>query len=164
MIELNVYSMLYSLLSRHRVVLLKESEGERYLPIWIGMFESEAIAMRLQGTAVPRPLTHDLLANVVTEMGGVIQYVVINDLNDSTFYARLAIEHGGELQLVDSRPSDAIALAVRTSVPIYVEESVMDKAGIVTSPEIRTSSATKPDQLDVFRDFLDTLDLKDLGD
>jgi hypothetical protein len=156
--------MLYSLLSRHRVVLLKESEGERYLPIWIGMFESEAIAMRLQGTAVPRPLTHDLLANVVTEMGGVIQYVVINDLNDSTFYARLAIEHGGELQLVDSRPSDAIALAVRTSVPIYVEESVMDKAGIVTSPEIRTSSATKPDQLDVFRDFLDTLDLKDLGD
>jgi uncharacterized protein len=163
-IELNVYSMLYSLLSRHRVVLLKESEGERYLPIWIGMFESEAIAMRLQGTAVPRPLTHDLLANVVTEMGGVIQYVVINDLNDSTFYARLAIEHGGELQLVDSRPSDAIALAVRTSVPIYVEESVMDKAGIVTSPEIRTSSATKPDQLDVFRDFLDTLDLKDLGD
>lgn len=164
MIELNVYSMLYSLLSRHRVVLLKESEGERYLPIWIGMFESEAIAMRLQGTAVPRPLTHDLLANVVTEMGGVIQYVVINDLNDSTFYARLAIEHGGELQLVDSRPSDAIALAVRTSVPIYVEESVMDKAGIVTSPEIRSSSATKPDQLDVFRDFLDTLDLKDLGD
>jgi len=163
-IELNVYSMLYSLLSRHRVVLLKESEGERYLPIWIGMFESEAIAMRLQGTAVPRPLTHDLLANVVTEMGGVIQYVVINDLNDSTFYARLAIEHGGELQLVDSRPSDAIALAVRTSVPIYVEESVMDKAGIVTSPEIRSSSATKPDQLDVFRDFLDTLDLKDLGD
>jgi len=163
-IELNVYSMLYSLLSRHRVVLLKESEGERYLPIWIGMFESEAIAMRLQGTAVPRPLTHDLLANVVTEMGGVIQYVVINDLNDSTFYARLAIEHGGELQLVDSRPSDAIALAVRTSVPIYVEESVMDKAGIVTSPEIRTNSATKPDQLDVFRDFLDTLDLKDLGD
>jgi hypothetical protein len=156
--------MLYSLLSRHRVVLLKESEGERYLPIWIGMFESEAIAMRLQGTAVPRPLTHDLLANVVTEMGGVIQYVVINDLNDSTFYARLAIEHGGELQLVDSRPSDAIALAVRTSVPIYVEESVMDKAGIVTSPEIRSSSATKPDQLDVFRDFLDTLDLKDLGD
>ena len=164
MIELNVYSMLYSLLSRHRVVLLKESEGERYLPIWIGMFESEAIAMRLQGTAVPRPLTHDLLANVVTEMGGVIQYVVINDLNDSTFYARLAIERGGELQLVDSRPSDAIALAVRTSVPIYVEESVMDKAGIVTSPEIRTISATKPDQLDVFRDFLDTLDLKDLGD
>lgn len=164
MIELNVYSMLYSLLSRHRVVLLKESEGERYLPIWIGMFESEAIAMRLQGTAVPRPLTHDLLVNVVTEMGGVIQYVVINDLNDSTFYARLAIERGGELQLVDSRPSDAIALAVRTSVPIYVEESVMDKAGIVTSPEIRTISPTKPDQLDVFRDFLDTLDLKDLGD
>jgi uncharacterized protein len=163
-IELSVYSVLYSLLSRHRVVLLKETQGERYLPIWIGQNESEAIAMRLQGATVPRPLTHDLLANVITELGGAIQYVVVNDLNDGTFYARLAIEHGGELQLVDSRPSDAIALAVRTSVPIYIEESVMEKASIVVSPEIRISTAATKDQLDVFRDFVDTLDIDDLGD
>jgi uncharacterized protein len=163
MIELSVYSVLYSLLSRHRIVLLKENEGERYLPIWIGMIESEAIAMRLQGSTVPRPLTHDLLANVITELGGTLQYVLVNDLNDSTFYARLAVEHAGDLQLIDARPSDAIALAVRTTVPIYAEERVMEQAGILPSPDIRSGQAPKPDQLDVFRDFLNTLDL-DLGE
>ena len=88
MIELNVYSVLYSLLARHRVVLLKETDGERYLPIWIGQYESEAIAMRLQGAAVPRPLTHDLLVNTINEMGGTIRHVVVNDLNNNTFFAR----------------------------------------------------------------------------
>lgn len=164
MIELSVYSVLYSLLSRYRVVLLKELQGERYLPIWIGQYESEAIAMRLQGTSVPRPLTHDLLLNVIVELEGMIQHILINDLNDSTFYARIAIEHGGELQFVDSRPSDAIALAVRASVPIYVEESVLEKAGIVPSPEIRLGATSEEDKLDVFRDFVDTLDLDDLGE
>lgn len=166
MIELNVYSVLYSLLSRHRVVLLKEARGEHFLPIWIGMSESEAIAIRLQGTVVPRPLTHDLLANVITELGGVVQYVVISDLIDNTFYAKIAIEHDGELRLVDSRTSDAIALAIRTSVPIYAEESVVERAGIVNSPEIRTNVVAEADEegLDVFRDFIDNLDLDDLGD
>lgn len=164
MIELSVYSVLYSLLSRHRVVLLKENEGERFLPIWVGMFESEAIAMRLQGAAVPRPLTHDLLANMVTELGGTLQYIVVNDLSESTFYARIAVERDGETQLVDSRPSDAIALALRAQIPIYAEDGVMEKAGIVSSPEVRTEVAGKEDELDVFRDFVDTLDLDDLGD
>ncbi len=164
MIELNVYSVLYSLLSRYRVVLLKEAEGERYLPIWIGSHEAEAIAMKLQGASVPRPLTHDLLVNVVEELGSRVKYVIVNDLSDSTFYARIAVEREESLQLVDSRPSDAIALAVRTAVPIYAEESVMEKAGIVSSPGIRGNAATIEDKLDVFRDFLDTLDLDDLGD
>lgn len=164
MIEVSVYAVLYSLLSRYRVVLLKELQGERYLPIWIGQYESEAIAMRLQGTSVPRPLTHDLLLNVIIELGGVIQHILINDLSDSTFYARIAIERDGELQLVDSRPSDAIALAVRASVPIYVEESVLEKAGIVPSPEIRLGVTPDEDKLDAFRDFLDSLDLDDLGE
>ena len=163
MIELTVHAVLYSLLSRHRVVLLKEKGEGRYLPIWIGAYESEAIAMRLQGASVPRPLTHDLLVNVIAEFGGVIEYVVVNDLSDNTFYARIAVQRDGEVQLVDSRPSDAIALAVRVSVPIYAEESVMDKAGIVASPEIRATAPAQEDQLDVFRDFVDTLDL-DLGD
>ena len=158
MIELNVYSVLYSLLSRYRVVLLKEAEGERYLPIWIGSHEAEAIAMKLQGASVPRPLTHDLLVNVVEELGSRVKYVIVNDLSDSTFYARIAVEREESLQLVDSRPSDAIALAVRTAVPIYAEESVMEKAGIVSSPGIRGNAATIEDKLDVFRDFLDTLD------
>jgi|YNPNPStandDraft_1061719.scaffolds.fasta_scaffold14770_1 bifunctional DNase/RNase len=163
-IEVSVYAVLYSLLSRYRVVLLKELQGERYLPIWIGQYESEAIAMRLQGTSVPRPLTHDLLLNVIIELGGMVQHILINDLSDSTFYARIAIERDGELQLIDSRPSDAIALAVRASVPIYVEESVLEKAGIVPSPEIRLGVTPDEDKLDVFRDFLDSLDLDDLGE
>lgn len=164
MIELSVYSVLYSLLSRHRVVLLKENDGERFLPIWVGMFESEAIAMRLQGAAVPRPLTHDLLANMVGELGGTLKYVVVNDLSESTFYARIAVERNGELRLVDSRPSDAIALALRAQIPIYAEDGVMAKAGIVSSPDVRAEASGKKDELDVFRDFVDTLDLDDLGD
>lgn len=163
MIELNVYSVLYSLLSRHRIVLLKESEGERYLPIWIGQPESEAIVMRLQETTVPRPMTHDLLCNVIKEMGGNIQYIIVNDLNDNTFFGRIAVEHENRLQLIDSRPSDAIALAVRSSVPIYAAESVMDRAAIVTSPEIRGEGGGN-DDLDAFRDFLDSLNLDDLGE
>jgi len=165
-IELNVYSVLYSLLSRHRVVLLKEARGEHYLPIWIGMSESEAIAIRLQGTVVPRPLTHDLLANVIAELGGVVQYVVVCALIDISFYAKIAIEHAGDLRLVDSRTSAAIALAIRTSVPIYAEESVVERAGIVSAPEIRTNVVAEADEegLDVFRDFIDNLDLDDLGD
>lgn len=164
MVELQVHSVLYSLLSRHRIVLLKEPHGERFLPIWIGSYESEAIAMRLQGSTVPRPLTHDLLVNMVAELGGRLRYIVVNDLSDSTFYARIAIDRDGELQLVDSRPSDAIAVAVRAAIPIYAEEPVMDKAAIVVSPEIRVNSAASNDKLDVFRDFLDTLDMDDSGD
>lgn len=164
MIELNVYSVLYSLLARHRVVLLKEVDGERFLPIWIGQYESEAIAMRLQGASVPRPLTHDLLANVVGEMGGTIRYVVVNDLNNNTFFARIAVERNGDVQLIDSRPSDAIAIAVRAEVPIYAEEMILEKAGIVSSPEVRISKPDETENLDVFRDFLDTLDLDDLGE
>lgn len=162
MIELAVYSVLYSLLSRYRIVLLKETQGERYLPIWVGMFESEAIAMKLQGASVPRPLTHDLLANSISELGGVLRYVVINELNGSTFYARVAINHDGDLLLVDARPSDAIAVAVRTAVPIYAEGSVMEKAGIVPSPDIRPTTPSEKDGLDVFREFVDGLNLDDL--
>jgi bifunctional DNase/RNase len=162
-IELSIHSVLYSWLSRHRIVLLQEAQGERFLPIWIGQFEAEAIALRLQGPTMPRPLTHDLLANMIEELAGVVRYVVVNDLNNNTFYAGIAVEHDGEVQLVDSRPSDAIALAVRAAVPIYAEESVLDKAGITKAPDIRGEAAASRDDLGVFRDFLDTLDLDDLG-
>lgn len=163
MIELNVYAVLYSLLSRHRVVLLKEALGERFLPVWIGQSESEAIAMRLQRASVPRPLTHDLLTSVITELGGTLQHVLINDLVNSIFYARLAVYQGGITRLIDSRPSDAIALAVRAEAPIYADESVMDRAGILPSPDIRHAPPSESDDLDVFRDFVDNLDLDGLG-
>jgi uncharacterized protein len=162
MIELSVYAVLYSLLSRYRVVLLKEIREERYLPIWIGMNESEAIAIKLQGAQVPRPMTHDLLNNVIGELEGTLQYIVVNDLTEHTFFARLAVERNGDLVLIDSRPSDAIALAVRASVPIYAEESVMDKAGIYPSPEIREAKLESEDEsLGVFRDLLDSIDSED---
>jgi len=159
---MSVYAVLYSWLSRDRIVLLKENQGERYLPIWIGQAEAEAIALRLQGTAVPRPMTHDLLLSMIEELSGTMRYVVVNDLNNNTFYAGIAVDHNSEVQLVDSRPSDAIALAVRADVPIYVEESVLDKAGIVSAPDLR-GPAARSDDLGVFRDFVDTLDLGDLG-
>ena len=159
MIELEVYSVLYSLLSRHRVVLLKEAHGDRFLPIWIGQHESEAIAMHLQGASVPRPLTHDLLASAISELGGRLDYVLVNDLTSGTFFAQLAITRGGSLTLIDSRPSDAIALAVRANAPIYAEPEVLVKAGILPSPDIRTQNDQAPDGLDVFRDYIDTLDL-----
>jgi hypothetical protein len=162
-IQLNVYAVLYSLLSRHRVVLLKETLGERYLPVWIGQNESEAIAMRLQEASVPRPLTHDLLASVIAQLGGALQHVLINDLSNSIFFARLAIHQGAETRLIDSRPSDAIALAVRAEAPIYADESVMDRAAILPSRDIRTATPNASDDLGVFRDFVDTLDLDELG-
>ena len=165
MIELNVHAILVSLLSRQRVVLLKERRGERCLPIWIGTYESEAIAMRLQETVVPRPLTHDLLVNVIADLGGAIQYVIVSELKNNTFYAKIAIAHDGKMQLIDSRSSDAIAVAVRASVPIFADESVMAQASIVSSPDLCAAAPSKEaDDLDVFRDFVDTLDLDDLGD
>ncbi len=160
---MSVHAVLYSLLSRHRIVLLKENDGNRYLPIWIGSNEAEAIAMRLQGGTVPRPLTHDLLANMISELGGEVQHIVVNDLRNNTFYAKIAIEQAKKPNLVDSRPSDAIALAVRIDVPIYAEEGVMEKAGIVPSPDIRKEiEGAAGEDLDVFRDFVDGLDLDDL--
>jgi hypothetical protein len=151
-------------LSRHRVVLLKESAGDRYLPVWIGQSESEAIAMPLQGVTAPRPLTHDLLSSIITELDGRLQHIIINDLSDGVFYARLAIQREGVTRLIDTRPSDAIALAVRCSVPMYIEEAVMDKAGIVPSPDMRSPGARSSDDLDVFRTFVNNLDLAKLGD
>jgi len=159
MIELEVYSVLYSLLSRHRVVLLKETNGKRYLPIWIGQHESEAIAMHLQGASVPRPLTHDLLTSIITQLGAHLDYVLVNDLVNGTFFARLALTHPSGLTLIDSRPSDAIALAVRLGAPIYAEPDVLIKAGIVPSPDIRPQHDGGIDGLDVFRDFVDALSL-----
>ena len=165
MIELTVYSVLVSLLTRHRVVLLKEKAGDRYLPVWIGSNEADAIAMRLQGTHVSRPLTHDLLVNVIDELDAEIQHIEVSELKNNTFYARIAVLSDGRVRSIDSRTSDAIAVAVRAQVPIFADESVMDQAGILPSPDIRISAPTEDDDsLDVFRDFVDSLDLDDLGD
>jgi uncharacterized protein len=160
LIAVTIDSIRVSLVSPHRVIVLKDEE-ERFLPIWIGPFESEAITMALQGTQPARPLTHDLLKAMIQEFGGVASHIVVTDLRDDTFYAQIIMDQSGKRILLDSRPSDAIALAVRLQVPIYVSNQVMAQAAI------RPSQATEPgaedENLDAFRDVLQDLDLDDLG-
>ena len=165
-VEVSIDSVKVSLLSNHRVVVLKEMRGERCLPIWIGPFEADAIATKLQGVRGLRPLTHDLLKASIESLGGTITQVVINDLTDDTFYARLVLEQDGHSLEVDCRPSDALALAVRVGVAVYVEEAVMEKASILPcSPEAPTpTGGVDEDKLSIFRDFVDSLDLDDLGE
>ena len=168
MIPVMIHSIQVSLMSHHRIIVLKDASAkdERLLPIWIGPFEADAIAVQLQGNEVPRPLTHDLLKSIISALGASVSYIFINDLSDTTFYARVVLQLNGQEVEVDSRPSDAIALAVRVQAPIYVAEEVMDKAGILPSPDISTGSTQNEDQkgLDVFRDFVEGLDLDDLGE
>lgn len=164
MISVSVYAVYYSLLNRNRIVLLKETDGPRFLPIWIGQAESEAIAMQLQGVQPPRPPTHDLLRMVITELGATVEYVVVADLSEGVFRADLVLRQNGKRHVLDVRPSDAIALAVRTDAPIYCEPAVLEEAGIVPSPDIRSQPKPGQDGLDVFRDLFDSLDLDDLGD
>lgn len=174
MIEMTVDSIRVSLMNYQRVVILKEKSAERYLPIWIGPAEADAIAVKLQGVSVPRPLTHDLLCSVIDTLGANVNSIVVSDLKNDTFYAKIVLTVDGEQLEVDSRPSDALALAVRTEVPIYVDELVLDKAGILLDretgkpvpPETGKSSDTKVSEdemkkMSAFCDFINTLDLED---
>ncbi len=169
MVEVTIDSVRVSLMSQHRVVVLKEMDSDRFLPIWIGPFEADAITIELQGVEVARPLTHDLLKSLVTLMGGEVLHVIINDLNNDTFYARIVIDIDGEQTEVDSRPSDAIALAVRCSAPVLVADHVMDRASITPEDDARGESDGEDDSegdenLDAFRDFVQGLDLEGLGE
>lgn len=169
MIEMVVESIRVSLVNYQRVVILKEKAADRYLPIWIGPAEADAIAVQLQGVAVARPLTHDLLRSVIDTLGATVNYIVVSDLANDTFYARIMLETDGRQMEVDSRPSDAIALAVRVKVPIYAEESVLDKAGIYLDhegePEEHKPSINVDEQelerMSAFREFINSLDLED---
>ena len=160
MIEVTIESIHVSMMSEHRVVILKEIGAERYLPIWIGQCEAEAIAIQLRNIEVARPLTHDLLKNVIAELGGEVSYIVVNDLRNDTFYARIAVNLNGKKLEIDSRPSDALALAVRVHVPVFVDERVMEEAGIV--PEEDISGGADDEELSAFRKFVDNLNLDDL--
>lgn len=169
MVEVTIDSIRVSLMSQHRVVILKDVDGDRYLPIWIGPCEADAITVTLQEVEVPRPLTHDLLKNVITEMGGEVEHIVISELKNEVFYARIVMEANGRHLEVDSRPSDALALAVRLRVPVYIEDAVMEKAAVQPEAEVEgeesaaASTGGADDKLDAFKDFLDSLDLDDLS-
>lgn len=173
MIEVKIDSIRVSLMSQHRVVVLKEIDSDRYLPIWIGPFEADAITLQLQGVQVARPLTHDLLRSVTEQMGGKISHIVVTELKNDTFYANIVMDVNGENIEIDARPSDAIALAVRVDAPLFVAEEVMSEASIipetgldeldVSSPDSGPVSEEEQEQLSAFADFINELDLDDLG-
>ncbi len=185
MIETTVESIRVSLVTQNRVVILKETDGDRHLPIWIGAYEAEAIAMELQGVPATRPLPYDLMRSMISDLGARLDRIVITDINDQVFFARIFLEHDNHTIELDSRPSDAIALAVRTGSRILVADAVMDQVGVsmdgddddadVTSA-IEESRPDSPfdtterdvsgargqeDRLGVFRDFINSLDLDD---
>lgn len=170
MIEAVVDSIRVSLVTQARVVILKEVNGARHLPIWIGPFEAEAIAMQLQGIESSRPLPYDLLRTVIAELGGEVTRITITEINNDVYYARILVNARGEGVEIDSRPSDAIALAVRVGLPIMIDNAVMDRAGVNLDDEDDDDAesegepaAVSEEGLTAFRDFINTLDLDDFG-
>ncbi len=135
LVEMVVESVRVHMLSNRHVVILKDTDRDRYLPIWIGAWEASAIAMRLQGVAAERPLTHDLFIASIEQLGARVDRVVISDLADETYHARLYLVHDGSEVEVDARPSDALALAVRSEASIYAAEEVLEQAALGTDPD-----------------------------
>ena len=168
MVKVTIDSVRVSLMSQHRIVVLKDTDATRYLPIWIGPFEADAITIQLQNVEVARPLTHDLLKSAIEQLGAKIEQVAITDLRNDTFYAEITLRVAGQRMEIDSRPSDAIALAVRAQVPVYIAEAVMDQAAITPERDLDTGedttaeSGTDETPPEAFREFLEGLDLSGL--
>src|SRR5215469_2338199 len=168
MIEMTVDSVRINLATKQRVVILKATKQERYLFIWIAQPEAYAIAVELQGTPSLRPLTHDLLKNVISELGARIVSIVVSDLIEEVYYARIILDVDGRHVEIDARPSDAIALAVRAKTPIYVEDSILEHAGVTLEQDENPKPVSKlendeeqedaeEDNLDAYRDFINSL-------
>jgi uncharacterized protein len=156
MIELTLVGVRVELPSNQPIVLLKEARGDRYLPIWIGPAEATAIAFALQGIETPRPMTHDLLRDILAETNVDVERIIISDLVEQTFFAIIKMMASGEATEVSSRPSDAIALAVRLNAPIFASEEVLSQAGI----ELRDEEET---EVEKFREFLDQVNPEDFA-
>lgn len=171
MIEVEIDSVRVSLTNQQRIVILKEKGEERYLPIWIGLYEAEAITIALQEIKVARPQTHDLLKTLINSLNARLVQVEVVSLSDDVFYGNLILDVGGEHKQVDCRPSDALALAARAQVPILISDEVMQQAAIIPEEDIYDDMEGKgsgsegdlEDQdLDVFEDFLQNFDIGDL--
>jgi bifunctional DNase/RNase len=156
MIELNLVGVRVELPTNQPIVLLREREGERYLPIWIGPMEATAIALALQGIVTARPMTHDLMKNVLEEIGVQVERIVITELKEGTFYATIQLAMNGSKHEVSSRPSDAIALAVRVNVPIFANEEVLTEASIVIKDD-------EEQEVEKFREFLEQVSPEDFA-
>ena len=175
LVEMIVESVRVHMLSSRHVVILKQADRDRYLPIWIGPWEASSIAMKLQGLTPERPLTHDLFATTLDELGVQIDRVVISELSEETFHATIAFEREGHSVEVDARPSDALALAVRTGVRIFASVAVLEQAALGAdrglsdegeegSPLESIGEGIVDPRLDVFRDFINSLDVGPEGE
>ena len=179
LIPMEVVGVRVELPSNQPIVLLKERDGTRYLPIWIGANEATSIATAMEGVEPPRPLTHDLIQTIIGNLGAKITHIWVNDLKSDTFFAKICVAVNGKKMEIDSRPSDAIALAVRAQVPIYAEDTVLEQAGVQLDAETgkpiipdeaegnaeKTSKVREEElqRLSAFTDFINTLDLEDFG-
>ena len=156
LIEMAIKGLMMDPITNVPIVLLRDLDNQRLLPIWVGPVEANAIAMQIENVAPPRPMTHDLLRNVLQELGATLSRVIISDLRDSTFYAYLELRRDGDVLLVDARPSDALALSIRTKAPVFVEAEVLNQA---KSVEVSTEQADQ----DRLQKWLESLDPDDLG-
>ena len=156
--ELSVVGVRVELPTNQPIVLLKEVEGERYLPIWIGAVEATAIAFAQQGVVTERPMTHDLMRDLLTELDVAVERIVITELREGTFYAEIQLARDGSRYAVSSRPSDAVALAARLGTPIFADEGVLDEAAIVVSEE-----EEEEEEVERFRQFLQEVNPEDFA-
>lgn len=156
LIEMSIKGLMLDPVSNMPIVLLRDADNQRVLPIWVGPVEASAIALQVENVATPRPMTHDLLWHLLTELGATLERVVIADLRESTFYAYLELHRGEETIYIDARPSDAIALAIRTKSPVFVDTKVLDRASTLEGT---------PDNMDRDRlqKWLESLDPDELG-
>jgi uncharacterized protein len=155
-IEMTIKGLMVDPITNTPIVLLRDQDGLRVLPIWVGIFEANAIALQIENVTTPRPMTHDLLRNVLHDLKATVERIVVSDVQDNTYYALIYVTRNGETMAIDARPSDAIALALRTRAPIFVEETVIDQAkSIDFTPD-------KPDAERLHK-WLESLDPEDLG-
>jgi len=157
MIEMSLAGVRIELPTNQPIVLLREAEGERFLPIWIGQAEAAAIALALQGVVTPRPMTHDLLKNILEEIAIQVESIVITELREGTFYAVINMQRNGTAYEISSRPSDAIALAVRLNCKIFASEEVLNEASILIP------SGDDDEEVEKFREFLENVNPEDFG-
>ena len=156
LIEMTIKGLMVDPITNMPIVMLRDTQGDRVLPIWVGIFEANAIALQIENIATPRPMTHDLLRNIIKDLEGTVERVVVCDLRDNTFYAVIYLTVRGESVAIDARPSDAIALALRTRSPILVEERVIDNARNLDLSSDREDSKH-------LKKWLEELDPDDLG-
>ena len=160
MVEMNIYGVSFDLVGKQPIVLLKTAEGNKFLPIWIGHPEAAAILMKLQNATAPRPLTHDLLVNILGELEVEVVRVTVTELRDNTFHASITVAQNGNELEIDSRSSDAIAVAVRAHAPIFAADAVIEESAI----EFEGEEVNEEEIIDEFKTFLDRVSAEDFAE